>query len=411
MKLVVFMVAILSGTFCWGGGLGAPYSLGSTTVLPKGIRSVRVGGMVTTVDGWYNDQGVTAGVAEPFNQQLSYARLLKAENNENLKLNIESQLTNKGVNLSEIAGNSFADINTRVVATVPALAYGLTDEWTVAVAVPIVYTNMDVATGFVGTEQLQKLVSDFSQKSRKQTKLIQEKLNDVIRTELTNKGYKPLQDEEKTQVGDIVLVAKYLAHKGINYSWALTNTLTLPTAHVRDVNKVVDPVPGDGQLDYGIASTVEVPVSAQVKLINQTGYTFQFKDQRTTRVPITENERLSKDIDRAKRDLGDQMYTAFGATYAPVDYLSFGGSYTIAYKERDKWTGTQFSADRYHALGVETEQFMQAIYLQTGLSTIQSFKRKEFLVPMMATLGFGKVINGRNVRHDPLWSLNMTLFF
>ena len=240
MKNLILGLSFLLSLPALAGGLAAPFSIGSTKVLPEGIRSLQVTGIMTTVDGWYNDTGVTSGVAEPFNLELSYARLLKAEKGENLKLNVESQLKNKGVDLNSIAGRSYADINTRVVATVPTMAYGLTKHWTLALAVPIVYTNMDVETGFVGSAQLQSLVTDFSGKSRKQTKLIESKLRDVIATEISNKGYKPLDKKKKTQVGDLTLVAKYLAYQDLTVSWALTNRFVFPTAKVRDAHNVVE---------------------------------------------------------------------------------------------------------------------------------------------------------------------------
>ncbi len=180
MGRLIFASLFFSSSLAWAGGLTTPFSINTTQVLPKGVRSFQVSGITTQVDGWHNDTGINSGVAEPFNQQLSYGRLLKAESDENLKLNVESQLRNKGVTLDTVAGESFADINTRVMVTLPAIAYGLTQRWTVALAVPIVYTNMDVETGFVGSKQLQELVTDFSSKSRKQASLIQSKLNDVI---------------------------------------------------------------------------------------------------------------------------------------------------------------------------------------------------------------------------------------
>jgi hypothetical protein len=394
------------------GGLAAPFSISTTAVLPKGVRNVRLQGLSTTVDGWYNDSGISTGVAEPFNLDLSYGRLLKSESDENLKLNVESQLRNKGVTLDDFAGRSTADINTRVFVSVPTIAYGVTDRLTLALAVPIVYTNIDVETGFVGSDQLQGLVDDFSQKSRKQTNLIRQKLNDVIATELANKGYQPLQDQEATQVGDVMLVAKYLAYKSINYSWAITNTFTFPTAHFRDINKIVDPTPGDGQFDYGVASIFELPLNGRFSLINQTGLVIQFADTRATRIPFSEDNRLSADVDPgAKRDLGDQFYTSFASLYNATPIFSFGGSYTIAYKQRDSWQGNLASPDRYRALGVETEQFLQGIYAQVTATTVNLFRKNKFPIPMMATLGVGQVVDGRNVRNDPLWSMNMSVFF
>ena len=91
--------------------------------------------------------------------------------------------------------------------------------------------------------------------------------------------------------------------------------------------------------------------------------------------------------------------------------FGFGGAYTFAYKQRDVWTGTNASADRYRALGVETEQVMHAAYVQMSLSSINLYKRKKFPLPLLTTLGVGQAFAGRNVRNDPLWSLNMTAFF
>ena len=412
MSYVVFLTVLLWLGQAEAGGLTTPFGINTTQVLPKGVRSLNVSGVNTTVDTWHNDVGLVTGVAEPFNQKLSYARLLQAESDNNLKLNVESQLRNKGVDLSSTAGEAFADVNTRVFATIAALAYGFTEKLTVAIAVPILYTNMQVGTGFVGSPELQQLVADFSKQSRKQTRLIQEKLSDVIATEIRGKGYKPMTNQEQTQVGDLRVVAKYLGYKNLYYSWGLINTFTFPTAQVRDIAKVIDPTPGDGQFDYGVASIVEVPLNSQWRVISDTGYTIQFADTRATRIPHSVNERLSRDVDPgASRDLGDLMYTSLAGLYSPMDYLSFGGSYTLAYKERDQWRGSLASADRYKVLGVETEQYMQALYLQAVASSVQAYRNKDFPVPMMATLGYGYILDGRNVRNDPVWSLNMMMFF
>ena len=412
MKILILLGFCLGAITAQAAGLNTPFSLNTTQVLPKGIRSLNVSGINTTVDTWYDDTGVGAGVAQPFNQKLSYGRLLKAENDKELKLNVEAQLRNLGVPLDNLAGSSFADINSRVMATIPSLAYGVTERLTVAVAVPIVYTNLDVETGFVGSDELQSLVTEFASKSKRQTQLIQQKLQDVIATELANKGYKPLVDSEQTQLGDLVLVAKYLVAKGLSYSWAITNIINVPTAHFRDTNKLVDPTPGDGQWDYGITSTVELPVTSQFRFLNNTGYTFQFADVREARVPISNEERASADIDfGANRDLGDQMFTSWGMIYDPVDWFSVGGTYTVAYKQRDQWTGVNFTQDRYDVLGIETEQWLEALYLQASFSTIGMFRRKVVSVPFVTSLGYGQIFDGRNVRKDPIWSLNATMFF
>jgi hypothetical protein len=408
----LWLSLLLWASFSWAGGLTTPFGINTTQVLPKGVRSVSVSGVNTTVDTWYNNVGMVTGVAEPMNQALTYSRLLQAENDENLRLNVESQLRSQGVDLDTVAGYSTADVKTRVFVTVPSVAYGVTDRLTIGIALPIVYANMEASTGFVGTPELQQLVSEFSQKSRKQTKIIQEKLTDVIATELAGKNYRPLVNQEQTYVGDLRAVAKYLAYKSLNYSWALTNTLAFPTAQVPEIDRMIDPTPGDGQFDWGITSTIEVPITARWRFVHDLGYTMQFADTRATRIPHDEYERLSRDQDPgARRKLGDIVFTSVGGLYSPVHYLTFAGSYTAAYKERDQWRGTLASPDRYRARAVETEQYMQALYLQASLSTVQAYRTQDFPIPMMTTLGYGQIVDGRNVRNDPMWNMNMTVFF
>ena len=413
VRVLIVILMALTHWKSYAGGLTAPFSMGSTQVLPKGVRSLRVGGINTAVDNWYNDKGNITGVAEPFDQQLTYGRLLKAEKDENLKLNVESQLKNKNVGLDEIAGRSFADINTTVTVTMPALAYGVTNRWTIAAVVPVIYSNLSVATSYTGTQQLQELVNNFSEKSRSQTAVIQQKLSDVIQTEITTKNYKPLADEEKTEVGDVTLVSKVLLHKGLSASWALTNTVSIPTARNRDASKVVDVNPGDGQWDIGTISTLQIPFSSKWSMVHQLGYTVQLPDYQDTRVPISLAERLSADYDGgAYRDLGDIMFTSLGFSYSPTSVFNIGTAYQFSYKEADVWRGAAVAdTNRYNALSVETEQNMQAAYLQLGLSSVAAYRRGSFPVPMSANLGYAHILDGRNVRDAPVWNLNVSMFF
>jgi hypothetical protein len=412
MKLIITLISFLFVIEVMAGELTTPFSIGSTTVLPKGIRSLRIGAVTTEIDNKFNDLNFDVGVAETMNQELSYGRLLQAEKDENLKLNVEAQLAAKGVTLNQVAGSSVADLNSRVTVTAPVLAYGITDRWTLALVVPVYYSKIDVATSFIGTEQLQELATSFAEKSRTQTDVIEKKLQDVIGTEVSNKGYKPLESQQKTEIGDISLVSKFLLYKDLNMAWGISNKLSMPTARTRDIDKVVDPAPGDGQWDFDVTSVAEVPISAQLMMIHELGYSIQFADREATRIPITIAERLSTDVDlNASRDLGDKIFSTFGIRYSPWDMLSMSAGYHLGYKQRDQWKGNKTQQSRYDILGHETEQNIQAAILQMSFSTIDLYKRGTFFLPMTAGLGYSQALSGRNVKNSGMWAFDVAMFF
>ena len=396
----------------FAGGLSAPFSFRTTRVLPKGVRSLGVGAVTTMVDNWHNSQGQVTGVAEPMVQKLSYARLLKAEPNDELKRNIEATLQAKGVSLDTVAGVSLADVNTRVTATLPSLAIGVTNWWTIGVAVPILYTNVDVETSFQGTTELQGIVTGLSKNSRGQTQMIERKLSDVIATELAGKGYLPLQDRQRTEVGDVSLISKMQLYNGLGIRWAIQNRITAPTARTRAINRLVDPAAGDGQWDFGTVSIIEVPLHSKVSLFHEVGHLFQFADHQDARIPFSPTERLSPDIDEnAYRDMGDISHTQLGAMYLPLSSLSLGLAYYAAYKQQDKWKGGLASQARYDVIGIETNQYMQAAMGQVGWSSVAAYRAGTFPVPMVANLTYSYAFDGRNVRNAPMWSLNVSMFF
>ena len=373
---------------------------------------MRIGALTTMVDNWHNSQGAVTTIAEPMVQQLSYRRLLQGETNEDLKKNIESTLKAKGVDLDTIAGRSLADINTRVTATLPAFAYGVTSRWTLAVAVPLLYTNISVDTSFEGTEGLQNVVNDFAQKSRTQTQTVTTKLQDVVATELTTKNYLPLTNQERTEFGDVSLISKVLVYNGLSAQWAISNRITAPTGRTRAINRLVDPAAGDGQWDFGATSILQIPITAKWGVVHQVGHLIQFADHQDARIPFSAGERLSADIDeRAYRDMGDISHTQLGVIYQPTPSFNIGTAYYASYKQRDQWTGGLASQERYDIIGIETDQYMQAAVVQVGASTINAFRQGKFALPLTANLLYSHVFDGRNVRNAPLWSASMTVFF
>lgn len=413
-SLLAFIALIFLSDFCFSIGLTAPYGTGSAMTLPRGVRNLRVTGITGEFANRYNDFSQPGPIAEPFVQDLTYGRLLKAEKDKNLVNDVEALLLAKGVKLNDVAGRSTAEIISRATVTAPILAYGITDRWSVAVTAPIVYTNISVATGFVATPQLNSMVDSFAQKSLNKTKLVESKLKDVIATEITNKGYEPLVNQENNEVGDLSLFSRVNVYQGKKLSVTLGQFITAPTGRQFSVNKIVDPAPGDGQWDFGMSATFNYKfLGGKITLYNDTLARWQFAHNRPMRIPIDTVERLSSEIDyNTYRKLGDIYQTSMGAMFQMTRWLGAGLGYQIGYKEKDIYRGTVVTdKSRYDALSFETEQFMQAGIWQLNLSSLQAFRAKRFPVPFSWSVNFSRIFQGRNIRTDDLWSTDLAIFF
>jgi len=410
--LVSTVLTFLLASPALAGGISSPLSISNTQVLPKGVRSLRVGGITTMIDDWHNRQGQIEGIAGPMNQQLSYKRLLSAEQDQDLSANIEAQLRAKGVDLDTIAGQALADVNTRLTVTAPALGIGLSKKWTLAIAFPIVHTNVNVSTSFVGTEGLQNLVTDLAGRSRKKTEGVKDKLNDVIATELAGKDYAPLVNREMTELGDVALIGKYRAFSGRTFRLSLTQRVNIATGRDRDANRLVDPAPGDGQNDIGLTVNSEYLINGRLSLLGEVGYLAQLPDFQDARLPISAKEFLSADYDaRAYRDMGDIVHGNVAVQYKPFNFLTLATGYQISHKNQDYWSGDLFDQSRYGIIGQFTGQNAQSVVFQATASTVNAYRAKKFPVPLSAGLVYSKVFAGKFVRNAGIWSGQLSMFF
>lgn len=414
MRSIIVLLTFFSTSYSFGIGLVSPYSVGTTTTLPKGVRNVMISGITAQYGNRFNDLGVSDAMAGPFNQTLTYGRLLHGEKNQKLVDDVEAALLAKGISLDTPAGDSKASIISRATVTSPVIAYGITDKWSVAVTVPIVYTNISVATGFIARPQLVGVLNDFNNKSANKTKDVEAKLNDVISTEINSKGYEPLVNQESTEVGDLSIFSRVNVHQGRNLSITLGQFITAPTGRQFSVNKVIDPAPGDGQWDFGTSATFNYKLAGdKMILFSETQARWQFAHRRAMRIPIDTVERLSSDIDyNTYRKLGDIYQTSLGSIFQITNWIGAAMGYQVGYKEKDIYRGDAIADfKRYDALSFETEQFMQAGIWQFNVSSLQAFKANKFPLPFTWSVNFSRTFQGRNIRTDDMWSTNLAVFF
>lgn len=407
------------------GSLSAPFSSDSADVLPAGVRSLRVNTMTTETDTQYSDSGTFEGVGSALNQRLTWQKLgdgLASEietasflayarhNNKNLQ--------KKDFQANAVIGETFGDVKARVTATVPVFAYGLSDIWTTAIAVPVVYSKVRVTTGFVAFDNFRTFVNKMSEDGKRNKALeAQTKSAQAIDTKLTGQGYSPRYSRSKTEVGDVVWVNKFQVVKDKTVKVAVQPQVVFPTGKRASIHDPFDIGTGDGQFDVGLKGVADVRLSSTLNWVSSVGYTAQLPDKKSQRIPESPDSRTSPDVDQSTyRDLGDILAASSGVAYQ-VNFLDPGliasTTYTYQYKEPDRYAGANqnIGGERYNYLEKETEQSMHAVRAGLGYSTVGRYLKGEFAIPFETNLGFTKVVGGRNVKVTDLASLELVMYF
>ena len=238
------------------------------------------------------------------------------------------------------------------------------------------------------------------------------RINRPIQSKLEDYGYKPLEKEEDTMLGDIRLVAKYKLRERLRYTLSVQGILGLPTGQTPDINKALNVPAGDGQLDVGATFMADYYYSPVVILNGYAGFEVQLPDTLAMRIPEKVSSSLTPDIDNnVRRDLGDQLLAGFGARYKAFDFTHFQAAYGFRYKGRDSYEGDSYADFRYNWIGRESEQRMHTMQLGVTFSTVDLYKQKRFAAPAEITLAYTSIVSGKNVTKDPLTTLELALFF
>src|SRR6476661_1275722 len=122
---------------------GATYSFESTKTLPKGVRNLNIRGLYTTTSEKTDPNGNSISLAEALWRPLRFRSILSTEEDPLKRTQLEAFLIQQGISKDQSVGDFYADLNARINVWAPILGWGLTDNLTVAVAVPYYSTSTD----------------------------------------------------------------------------------------------------------------------------------------------------------------------------------------------------------------------------------------------------------------------------
>jgi len=156
---------------------------------------------------------------------------------------------------------------------------------------------------------------------------------------------------------------------------------------------------------------VDYFVTPEFTLSGTLGYTNQLADTNPERIPEVSYSKATPDVDyNTKRDLGDMTNLQLAGMWSYKGF-NLGAGYSYQTKSSDRYSGKEFTSERYDWLEQDTKQKMESVQITAGLDTIYLFKKKAFPAPLRVMVSYTNVLSGENVVKDPLYSLDFNLFF
>ena len=413
-KLTLTLALLAIGSYSYAGDLKAPFAFPSAKVLPKGVRNLSYKGVFASASEKYNGVGTITTLGNPLNSDISFQKVIDTKDSAWEKAAVLNIMNSLDKNLDDSFGYSTGDVKVAATAHVPVFAWGITKKLTLAMAVPVLESSMKIDTGVVQkNEELHQQMINALNSSGASSKVLEfnSKLYAPISEKLNEYGYKAAANEQKDVLGDIKLVAKYNILDQEKLRLTSQADVTLPTGEDADVNEVVDVASGDEQTDLGLGLSVDYLLTPEITLSSTASYTWQLADVNPERIPEVSYSKATPDLDmNTSRDLGNMANFQVAGMWSYKGF-NLGAGYSYQSKEKDTYTGSLYSEQRYDWLEKDTDQEMQSLQLTAGLDTIYLFKKKAFPAPLKVMVSYTNVLSGKNVVKDPLYALDFNLFF
>ena len=402
---------LLAGLAIFGAQLNA---FEHTKVLPKGIRNLTLKSVRTTIGGKTNADGRREALPKPLEKDLYYRRVLKGESDYLKKTQLEGLMLRYGFDYDDTLGQIQADMKGSVAVTAPLLSYGITDQFTLAIAVPYYQAKMRVKTGFsvnqATANRFLKKMEDLSQ--TKSANEVADKLNDAVgelNKKLRDNNYREMTDCEGSGLGDVTIAGKYKAVDGDLIKLASTNGFVLPTGKTSDPDILNDIPFGKGTLDFFTALAADEYVSKDIFFNQYVKYTHHFPAKRDLRM-VTEDESIEVDKTNAGYELGANWDVGASMQYEPQSGFVAGLGYVYGRKYGDSYK-LENNPESVEKLEKDTHQENQYWEAKIGYSGVNAYRRGEIPAPFAATVEYKKHIASINSFTNDFVTVDLALYF
>lgn len=418
ISLFCLSFIILFSTPVLAADLLAPYTLESSQTLPGGVRNPRFMNILLSLDTKFSSTGEDEPLGHKLNKQITWNDIIEAKSEQIDKTLIEAVIQNPkyGIDAKGSPGKATGIVNSYVNIKVPVLAMGITDRFTLGVAVPIVSADVAVDTGFATSEDGKKFIDAICETSPEKCHEAAAKLNNATAEKLARLGYQPLSSRVYKGVGDVQLVGKNLWYTDSDQNIATKVAVTLPTGRTANPDLALDVPTGDGRWKTGLTLIYDRRLGEPSKWTMYAGYTLLWAHSTTKRLPKSDTDSLSSDKAELSRKLADQAIAGTTIDYTFADLaLTLTTGYSVQYQAKSRYEGSAQDTTtrvRYGYLeDLEPSQVLHAAMLGAGFSTVNWYKEKKAPLPLQVNLMYSQPLAGRNAPKNRILAGEMVLFF
>ncbi|HVK60637.1 MAG TPA: transporter [Bdellovibrionales bacterium] len=389
-------------------------SLDSTTTLPARINSPQLRmGTISGVGERYVSNGSLVSLSDHYSMEFDSNTLSSVEPRIKQLVEVLNQFGKQEMGSALNLGTLKIDTRPDVRYMAPLHAYGITSKWTVAVGLPIVEYKNDIQISSSGSN-LSSIRSQVYGVSPELDEAFDElegvDLTDRARTELSTKGYKPLESRDETIIGDVQLANLYRVYSNSRFSVLSRTLLNLPTGPGDDPDDLAD-LAMFGQTYIEEAAIANYQLFNRLRLSAKAAYRFNLENSVVKRVPKNEKDTLP-DADTkedVRRKVGDTITIGSGFSLEVINRWFAGAAYEVSQKLADQYTGSKSS--KYDLLSKDTNSEAHRMRLGLTYDSTTAYQRKEAWLPAMISYEYSDTIRGLNIERQTIHEIWLTLFF
>lgn len=416
LKTLTLLIPLLISEATFAATLTPFVDLNSARVMPKRISSIRYRGVFLKGTDHFSNDGVAEPLSKLFDTNLTYRDLVAIDDptaDPAERGALEGLLKAWNISLDENVGRVTGDISLGVSTMVPVAIHGITDVFTLAVALPIFKYKINVDSGFVANQNLIR----FAEKLKLEKKYyplseLIEGINDPTEEAVARYNYKPFTNQEGQVLGDLVTVTKFGLLRNNPHILAVQGEITWPTGQAKDIDKIVDFPAGDGQMDLGLGILYDYFFTEDNSLNTSVRYTAELADTAPERIPYKTKRKISPDVDEnTSRNLGDHFHFQLGGQASPIKGVLAKAAYNFHYKFQDTYSGGKYPQYRYDFLSEDTKSSAQTYMLSVSASNIPWVRVSRNFLPLELNLNYLGFISGKNMIKNPILSLELATYF
>ena len=392
--------------------MAATVHAGALDTLPEGINNASY--RMANIEGIgqrYTEDGTLMTLGDYRSVQFNAANLSRLNNRAQRLIQALDRFGTQEAGTNINFGVFKVETTPQVSFSAPVYARGITKNWTLGVAIPIV--NYKNSISFVNRgSNLDMYRDDLSGINPELDEALNTDLIQEARNTFRERGYRELDSRNETFLADVQVASLYNFFQSSDVVAQYQMMLTLPTGPAYDTDDLAAlNAFGRTAIDNRVSVSYLLPQIKKLEVVPFASLMVTMPDRVMVRVPKDEFDAIPDESTKENldRQVGLSMSLGGDLHYAYTDAVTFSTGYVMSVKAKDEFQGSQ--GRRYDLLGKNTDSMAHRVSVGVSYSSVKSYFKKKALLPGVVSIALSDTIWGRNVERRTMQELNLMMFF